>query len=476
MDESVTKRRMWAFGILGFFALVSVGTYAYNEYYIYLSVYLWFGLVYGMCLQYGRFCFSSAFRDLFAVGVPRMAVGIMIAIALFGLVGAFVTATGISTFHAAPTSIHAVIAGVIFGVGMVFAGGCASGSLYKSGEGNMNAVIVIVSISVTQAIFVDLGSWSNAFVPDSWHQSAIAKGLPASVSAGDGWLDQYLTGYVWDQPVMTFASMMGMSDKTIVGSFIGNLFVGVIIPGALLLAIVYWGWSRRSFIRKRLKEGKSGTTFKDHLAGYWAMIASSKRTAIAGLVLGIAAGLHMFVIQGLRVKFGIRNAGTLLERLGSDFGISVNGTVFDPGYWYVTTQEAQWVGWAMQKLGAEKMDNIYFGFVNGIPNPALNPADWMSLALIGGAAMMALFNNEFKFKKPTWELATWAIIGGALMGIGSRLALGCNIGAFFVRVSQGDPSGWLFGIGMIAGAYIGVKFFNWWTERKMAKEFAACDI
>ena len=49
-------------------------------------------------------------------------------------------------------------------------------------------------------------------------------------------------------------------------------------------------------------------------------------------------------------------------------------------------------------------------------------------------------------------------------------ASGCNVGAFFARVAMGDASGWLFGFGMIGGAYIGVKFFNWWTERKMAKE------
>jgi hypothetical protein len=184
----------------------------------------------------------------------------------------------------------------------------------------------------------------------------------------------------------------------------------------------------------------------------------------------------MFVIEGLRIKFGVRNAGEILQRLGSDFGISVRGTVFDPGYWYVTTQEAQWVGWGMQKLGWDNMDNIFFGYINGIPNPALNPADWMSLALIGGAAVMALLSNEFKWKMPTRELAVWAIIGGALMGIGSRLGLGCNVGGFFVRVANGDPAGWLFGIGMIGGAFIGVKFFNWWTERRMAKELAALDI
>lgn len=145
MDEAVNKKNQrWAFGIIGFFALVSVATYAYSEYYIYLSAYLWFGLIYGMCLQYGRFCFASAFRDLFAVGVPRMVVGIMIATVLFSFVSAFVTATGMSTFHAAPTSFHAVIAGLFFGIGMVFAGGCASGSLYKSGEGNGVSMLVIL--------------------------------------------------------------------------------------------------------------------------------------------------------------------------------------------------------------------------------------------------------------------------------------------------------------------------------------------
>ena len=80
VDDTARKRHTWAFSIVGFFALISVTTYAFNEYYIYLSAYLWFGFIYGMCLQYGRFCFASAFRDLFAVGVPRMVVGIMISV------------------------------------------------------------------------------------------------------------------------------------------------------------------------------------------------------------------------------------------------------------------------------------------------------------------------------------------------------------------------------------------------------------
>ena len=102
----IDTNHLWAFAVTGFFVAISIGAYALNELYIYLVAYLWFGFIYGMCLQGGRFCFSSAFRDLFAVGVPRMVVGIVIACVLFGLTAAFVTATGMSAFHPAPWGIH----------------------------------------------------------------------------------------------------------------------------------------------------------------------------------------------------------------------------------------------------------------------------------------------------------------------------------------------------------------------------------
>jgi hypothetical protein len=473
MDNKDRKNKIWAFIVTGFFVVLSIGTVAANELYIYLVAYLWFGFIYGMCLQYGRFCFSSAFRDLFAVGVPRMAVGIMIATVLFGLTAAVVTVGGMSAFHAAPFGVHSIIAGVVFGVGMVFAGGCASSSLYKTGEGNMVSALVMISISVMQAAFVDVGGWFNKLVPASWHASALAKNFPESINVGDGWVDQYLAGYAFDQPVRTAADMLGMKGDTVQGAFFGNFFMGALLPGAVLLLVVYFFYERKGFLKKWKRAHKvEKTGLGAELAGYWAMLAGSKRTAIAGLILGVAAGLHMFVMKGLRMKFGIENAAAILVATGHDFGLSAKGTVYDPGYWYVTTQEAQWFGWMFNKLGWANMDNIFFGWNEGIPNPLWNLAGWMSISLIGGAMVMALLSGEFKFKKPSLELAIWAILGGSLMGIGARLGLGCNIGAFFVRTANGDVSGWMFGLGMTGGAYIGVRFFKWWTERKMAKEAA----
>jgi hypothetical protein len=467
--DKTRRNQLWAFGVTGVFLALSLGAAGVNELYVYFAAYLWFGFIYGMCLQYGRFCFSSAFRDLFAVGVPRMLVGIVIATVLFGLTASFVTASGMSAFHAAPFGIHSVIAGTVFGVGMVISGGCASSSLYKTGEGNMTSALVIVSISVTQAAFVDLGGVLDKLVPASWHASAVSKGLPASVTPGEGFLDQYMAGYVWNQPKATFAELLGLANESVLGAFLGNLLVGVVLPALTMLVVVYVFWSRKGFLKKWKREGKAPGPKAD-LVGLWTMVASSKRTAIAGLIIGVAAGLHMFVMKGLRLKFGIDNAAQILTATGHVFGLTARGTVYDPGYWYVTTQEAQWFGWLFNKLGWNNMDNIFFGWNEGIPNPLFNLAGWMSISLIGGSAVMALLSGEFKWKFPSRELAAWALLGGALMGIGARLGLGCNVGAFFVRTANGDVSGWMFGLGMTGGAWLGVRFFKWWTERKMAKE------
>jgi len=464
--HETARNTIRAYMVLGFFVLVSLWSYAVDERHLYLAAYLWFGFVYGMCLQYGRFCMASAIRDLFAVRVPRMAVGIMIAVVLFSLVSAFVTAAGKSTFHPSPIGVYSVIGGLLFGIGMVFTGGCASGSLYKTGEGSIAALLVVLSLSFAQAFAVDAGGWLNHLVPASWTASAAAKNLPAVLTPTDGWYDQFLAGYIWDLSGATVAELLGVSHPY-VAAFLGNALINTVLPAVLILAGIYARWYRKGYLRGKAAAYRGWRT---ELAGGWSMITASRRTAIAGLVLGVAAGLQMWVMQSLQARFDIVNAGELLAALGHTAGLSIQDTAFDPGYFYITTQEAQGAGWVLNALGLNVTDNIFFGLENGIPNPLLNPVLWMSIALVGGACVMALLNNEFKLKWPSLEIATWAIFGGILMGIGARIGLGCNIGAFFVTVANGDPSGWLFGLGMTLGGYGGVKFFNWWIERKMARE------
>jgi len=202
------------------------------------------------------------------------------------------------------------------------------------------------------------------------------------------------------------------------------------------------------------------------------MITASQKTSIMGILIGITAGLHILAMKGIQNKFGVSNFGTLLTRMGYDKDVSITGTVFDPGYWYITSQEGQLGAWILEKFGWNMHDNIFFGVNNGLPEPWRNPALWMSIGIIFGAMVMARLSNEFKFKLPSLELVAFALSGGILMGVGSRPSLGCNIGAFFIRAAGGDPNGWLYGSGMVMGAFIGVSMLNWWTNRKMAQEMA----
>lgn len=471
-DATEKRNQIWAFVVTGILILISMLYYKANPYYIYLVVYIWFGFAYGLMLQYGRFCFASASRDLFAAGVPRMAVGILLGLIFFSLVAAILTARNMTTFHPGPIGVHEVIGGIIFGVGMVLAGGCASGSLYKIGEGNGTSMLAIIGISFGQAIFADIGGVFNKFLPQSWIDSASSQTFIPKEKI-TAWFDYFLVGDVFHKPMTTLDKMGLVSGlHGIIKYLLSDAVINTIIPSLLLIIIIYAFYIRKGFIKKWVKKGGS-TGLGAELSGVWSMITASKRTSLMGVLIGITAGLHIFVLKGMQIKFGVSNFGNILTRMGHTADVSIHGTVFDPGYWYITTQEAQFGAWVLEKFGWNMHDNVFFGVNNGIPEPWRNPALWMSVGIIFGAMAMALLNKEFKFKLPKGELIAWGLFGGLFMGLGARIALGCNIGAFFIRVAGGDPGGWLFGVGMVMGAFAGVKFFNWWSERKMAKEMAS---
>jgi uncharacterized membrane protein YedE/YeeE len=331
------RNKLWALILTGALLLISYAYYSANVYYMYLVVYIWFGVSYGMMLQYGRFCFASASRDLFAAGVPRMAVGILIALMFFSLIEATLETTHMSTFHPAPFGIHMLIAGSIFGVGMVLAGGCASGSLYKVGEGNVTSLLAVVfGLCLGQAVFVDLGGIFTKLAPQSWIDSAHATQAAVQASRGlempiSSWFDHYLVGYVWKQPTYTWSGILSGGNPTGVHFFLGNALINAILPALLILVVIYRFYPRKGYITKLRKE-KGSTGLGDELAGIWKMITASKRTSIMGVLVGITAGLHILTMKGMQLKFNVKssNFGELLNRMGHTADTTPKGTVFDP--------------------------------------------------------------------------------------------------------------------------------------------------
>src|SRR5262245_10043169 len=110
------------------------------------------GAAFGALLPRPRLCFPAAFRDFFVLRDRRAALGILAALAV-GSIG-YAVVYGIQlpearylpeTAHVAPAGPVVVLGGLSFGAGMVLAGGCISGQLYRLGEGSLVAPVALLA-------------------------------------------------------------------------------------------------------------------------------------------------------------------------------------------------------------------------------------------------------------------------------------------------------------------------------------------
>ncbi|OGA43374.1 MAG: hypothetical protein A3G25_18435 [Betaproteobacteria bacterium RIFCSPLOWO2_12_FULL_63_13] len=82
----------------------------------------------------------------------------------------------------------------------------------------------------------------------------------------------------------------------------------------------------------------------------------------------------------------------------------------------------------------------------------------MDMAIILGSLIAAALAGGLK---PNFRIAllplSAALLGGMLMGYGSRIAYGCNIGAFLSGVSSTSLHGWLWILAALPGNWAGIK-------------------
>lgn len=82
----------------------------------------------------------------------------------------------------------------------------------------------------------------------------------------------------------------------------------------------------------------------------------------------------------------------------------------------------------------------------------------MDIGIVLGALLAAGLAGRFapSLKIPLPSLVA-AVLGGLLLGYGSRLAYGCNIGAYFSGIASGSVHGWLWLVAAYAGNMVGVR-------------------
>ena len=130
--------------------------------------------------------------------------------------------------------------------------------------------------------------------------------------------------------------------------------------------------------------------------------------------------------------------------------------------WSITTGLLYWAAAIAERIGINPSEWYYFNFYHyGLKEGQtfiVNSYTVLNIAIILGALLAVLWAKEFKWKRvKNSKQFCFALGGGIIMGYGTRLSFGCNIGAYFSSIPSFSLQGWVFAVFMFVGAWIGSK-------------------
>lgn len=125
-------------------------------------------------------------------------------------------------------------------------------------------------------------------------------------------------------------------------------------------------------------------------------------------------------------------------------------------FWAVTGEFTRWGGHIMQLFGAQPQEWGYFKVI-GLEGTPLDRIDGMMIiGMFAGCIAAALWANNIKLRKPQHTIRiAQALVGGIIAGFGARLAMGCNLAAFFTGIPQFSLHAWFFALATAAALTLG---------------------
>lgn len=177
MSPMVKNQRYWnwAFMSVMFFFFLLLAQINWK-----LALNLGLGIGLGFALEKSRFCFVAAFRDPILTGMTALSQAVILLLGVSILGFALVAGSGQGyALNVYPLGANTIVGGLLFGIGMVLAGGCASGILMRIGEGFAMQMLALAGALV--GVFFgerSLRWWQGR----GWEQPGIF--LPAKL----GWL------------------------------------------------------------------------------------------------------------------------------------------------------------------------------------------------------------------------------------------------------------------------------------------------
>ena len=381
----------------------------------YIVISLLVGLSFGIFLQKARFCFVSAFRDFVAFKDTRVLKGVLAGVFVLLIFWSVQATTGyFRGFWTPMWGIGSFIGGLVFGLGMTVAGGCASGTLYRAGQGYIQFWLVLLFMFIGYVIFAfafpvfevhyfgRLNPFEGTTLYLHFPWSPVVTGIMAAV------VGVILYAYIVGRQALPDRPEGGSAAGTAVraGFVTGGHTIDAIGEGlrmtinGTIAHVRGWINDDRSF-RKRLKDPWDART--------------------AGVGMAVVAALWFWV----------------------------------HGHWAITGAEAQWAGWMLNQAGVNVADVRYWGSILFQDGAISITVDMLMIAaLIVGSFIAAYLSGDFRIRTPRRNRVPNYVIGGLLMGVGSRLAAGCNIANLFSGIALLSVHSFLAGLGIIVGVYI----------------------
>ncbi|WOV87681.1 selenium metabolism membrane protein YedE/FdhT [Sporosarcina oncorhynchi] len=144
--------------------------------------------------------------------------------------------------------------------------------------------------------------------------------------------------------------------------------------------------------------------------------------------------------------------------------------------WAVTGEFTRLGGDILKLFGVNISGWQYYDMVHLQGSTWNRPDGWIVWGMFAGALIMVLLSNNFKIRRPQQKRRyVQGLVGGIIAGFGARLALGCNLAAFFTGVPQFSFHSWIFIVATGIGTYFGAKLTKtrWWKGRPTLTKGAA---
>lgn len=416
-DISILQnKRQPIVGLIIIFGLIGFGFYL-NQLKLSLPMHLLAGVLMGYVLSRGRFGFAGGVKRLVVRGEGSLtkALVVMFAITVFvtfgiqwyaaqnGAVASFAATADQAvipgTQNVAFTNIGTILGGMLFGIGMMFAGGCASGTLTDMGEGEGRAWIVIV--------FFVLGS-----LPGEWARSVID-----------------------NQAIGKIGTQMYLPDS--LGYF------GALVLSLIGLALIYI--LTLLYEKKRRENGTSADIYGDWEKYEQPLVANENVSNTEKLYHKLFIERWTFMKTGFLIAFVWI---FILVSQGKAWGVTSSFSHLSATV--TNLFNIQFTNPDLAAISAKATETELLNDGGTIRN----------FGLIMGAVIAFLMAGKWKwhldFNKKD---SLYFVSGGLLMGFGARLAKGCNAGALFSGISTFSVSGWVFLVAMTIGGLIGLKYF-----------------